>query len=306
MWRCKMEKNNFEKVKVGRGAIGAVFCALLIMASMATAINLANSNSEVNSLSYTFLFKEPKSRSTDANNEDYTLIEMEGCYGIGRNTGEPLLPIKSVSLLLPPMKDVENIHVTGTPVEIDSVENPVVPYQNPVPFGQGQEEFVISDSVYSADINYPGIILDDYQIGYSHGYTILNVNLNPIQYNPAKGKVSYYPEMTVEIELKDTSEMNQFFRNNPEDQDYAENLVCNKEVFDMYTTDIPTFGYDGGLCDPGDHYDYVIVTTEHNGLDYWDTSESTPYNWESLMDKHMSDDGMSCTLVTVQDIDACN
>ena len=98
-----MQKNNFEKVKVGRSAIGAVFCALLLMVSIATAINLPETDNEDKSLSYTFLFKEPKSRSTVANNEDYTLIEMDGCYGIGRNAGEPLLPIKSISLLLPPI-----------------------------------------------------------------------------------------------------------------------------------------------------------------------------------------------------------
>jgi hypothetical protein len=300
-----MKEISFKKGKIGRGAIGAIFCALIMLASMATAINLSEKNNEVNSLNYTFLFKGPKTHQTVANNEDYTLIDMKGCYVIGRNVGEPLLPIKSISLLIPPMKNVASIHIKGTPVEIDIVENPIVPYQNPVPFGQNQEEFVISDSVYSADINYPGILLDDYQIGYSHGYTILNVNLNPVQYNPVKGEVNYYPEMMVEIELEDSSEMNQFFRNNPEDKDYVENLVSNIEVFDTYTSEIPTFGYDGGLCDPDDNYDYVIVTTEHNGLDHWETSETIPYNWDSLMDRHMSDDGLSCTLVTVQEIEGC-
>jgi hypothetical protein len=303
----KMKGNNYKKGIVGRSAIGAVFCTLILLASMTTAINLSKTynNEEIENLSYTFLFKEPKTQLTFANSHDYTLIEMEGCIGIGKNAGEPMLPIKSVSLLLPPMKDVANIQVTGTPIEIDSVEKPVIPYQNPVPFGHTQSEFVISDSAYSADINYPGILLDDYQIGYSHGYTILNVNLNPVQYNPVKGKINYYPEMTVEIELDDTSEMNPLYRNNAEDQEYVENLVCNLEIFNMYTSDLPTFGYDGGLCDPSDNYDYVIVTTTHNSLDYWDTTSSTPYNWESLMDKHESDDGLSCILVTVQDIDAC-
>ena len=66
----------------------------------------------------------------------------------------------------------------------------------------------------------------------------------------------------------------------------------------------PTFEYPGGLCDPADNYDYVIITTTQNGLDYWDTSGSTPYNWESLMNHHDAD-GLTCTLVTVQEINAC-
>jgi hypothetical protein len=48
----------------------------------------------------------------------------------------------------------------------------------------------------------------------------------------------------------------------------------------------------------------VIITTTQNELDYWDTTGSTPYNWESLMDHHTAD-GLSCTLVTAEDIDAC-
>ncbi|GAH55789.1 unnamed protein product, partial [marine sediment metagenome] len=31
-----------------------------------------------------------------------------------------------------------------------------------------------------------------------------------------------------------------------------------------------------------------------------------PYNWESLMDKYEQDDGLKCTLVTIQGIDACS
>ena len=307
-----MIKNNFRKEILGKSAIGAIFCTVILLASMATAINLSKDigNEANENLSYTFLFKEPEFQTFSLNNDDYTQIVMNGCMAIGKNAGEPTMPIKAVSLLLPPMKEVSDIYVTGEPVEIDLngmdlKASPVVPYQNPVPFGQVQSEFIISDSIYSADINYPGNLQDDYNIGYSHGYTILNININPCQYNPAKGTMNYYPEMNVEIKLKDTNEMNQFYRNNPEDQEYVEKLVLNKEVFDLYTSDLPTFGYDGGLCDPDDNYDYVIITTTDNDLDYWDTTGSMPYNWESLMDKHQSDDGLSCNLVTIQAIDGC-
>ncbi|GAF72615.1 unnamed protein product, partial [marine sediment metagenome] len=165
--------------------------------------------------------------------------------------------------------------------------------------------FEIDNSVYSADAYYPGVLQDDYHIGYSRGYAILDVTLNPLQYSPVDGKLEYYPEMTVNIQLEDSSNANPFFRNDFNDKAWVENLVYNSDITDMYTSDIPTFDYPGGLCDPSDNYDYVIITTTHNGLDYWDTTSSIPYNWDSLMNKHASDDGLSCTLVTVQDIDAC-
>jgi hypothetical protein len=307
-----MQKNNYEK-GLGRSAIGAIFCSLTLLTSMATAINILNSNEPevIDSLSYTFLFEKPTAKLCEINSQDFTIVEMKGCIGIGKTAGEPMLPTKAISMLLPPMKTISSINVVGTPVKmeiisIDLSDKPVFPYQNPVPFGSEPEDFVISESLYTKDINYPGNLKEDYLIGYSHGYKILNVKLNPIQYNPAKGEINYYPEMTVEIELEDNSEMNRFYRNSPEDQEYVKGLVCNHEIFETYEPIVATSTYEGGLCDPSDNYDYVIITTETNGLDYWDTTTQIPYNWEDLMDKHESDDGLSCTLVTVQDIYACS
>ena len=306
-----MKNKFYNKIIIGNSAIGAIFCVLILLASMAAALNInqtTNSTNTNNVLNYTFLFKQPKSQTIFENNHDYTLLEIEGCLAIGKNAGEPMMPIKPVSLLLPPMKTVNNIQVTGTPVEFqvnNLVDKPVFPYQNPVPFGETPGDFIVNNNVYSTYSAYPGYLHDDYQIGYSHGYTILYLDLNPVQYNPAQGTIKYYPEMTVNIELRDTTEMNRFFQNNPEDREWVEKLVYNGEILDTYTKDIPTFDYPGGLCDPSGHYDYVIITTTYNSLNYWETTGSTPYNWNSLMNYHLSSDGLASTLVTVQDINAC-
>jgi len=308
-----MRENFLNKRTTGKSAIGAFFCISILLASLATAININEEHdTSTNSnefLSYTYLFAEPKTQTTFENNKDYSLIEMKGCLPIGKNAGEPMMPIKPVSLLLPPMKTVNDIQVTGTPVEYqieDLDSKPIFPYQNPVPFGQTPGDFVVNNNVYSATLTYPGYLYDEYQIGYSRGYTILTLNLHPLQYNPGEVTVKYYPEMTVNIELKDTSEINTFYQNNPEDRAWVESLVDNDAILDTYTPEIPTFSYPGGLCDPSGHYDYVIITTTFNGLNYWDTTGSTPYNWNSLMDYHRTADGLACTLVTIQDINACN
>jgi hypothetical protein len=309
-----MQKDYFKKRATSGGAIGTIFCVFIMLASMITAINISKDTEkntiEINSLNYKFLFKEPILQSSLTNSKDYTLVEMEGCIAIGKNAGEPMIPVKPISLLLPPMKQVENINIEGTPVvvelnSIDLVDKPIFPYQNSVPFGSAPEEFVIKDNVYSVDAFHPGALQDEYQIGYSRGYAILNILLFPLQYNPVKGILEYYPEMNVNIKLKETTITNTFYRNDPNDESWVEKLVCNPEITDMYTSDIPTFDYPGGLCNSSDNYDYVIITTTENDLDYWDTSEDIPYNWESLMNKHEKDDGLNCTLVTVQDIDAC-
>jgi hypothetical protein len=125
-----------------------------------------------------------------------------------------------------------------------------------------------------------------------------------MQYNPVEGTLVYYPKMMVTITLQNDN-ANQFYSNNPSDKAYVETLVSNPEIANLYdAAGMPTFEYPGGLCDPSQHYDYVIITTTQNGLDYWDTSDSTPYNWQSLITFHDAD-GLSSTVVTVQDINAC-
>ena len=295
--------------KLGKSSVGAIFCMLILIASMANAVDITNEKKintfDNENLSYTFLFKEPSSKLKTANDQDYTLMEIDGCIAIAKNPGEPVTAAKPVSILLPPKKQVSNVEIEGTFEEID-MELPVFPYQAPVPFGSEPEEFTIDSIAYSKDAFYPGDLKEDYSIGYSRGYAIFNIVLNPMQYNPIDEKVRYYNEMTINIELQDSNEVNELFRNNPNDKNWVQKLVYNPDIADMYTPELGPLDYPGGLCDPGDSYDYVIITTEYNGLDYWDTGSSTPYNWDSLMDKHASDDGLSCTLVTIQDIDACS
>ena len=309
----------FRKVKLGRRSVCVVLCFLLITTSLVAAMGTSRNNttlggkssSMVESLSYSFAFLEPELQTTAVSNSEYTLIDMSGCMAIAKQAGEPMMPVKFIKLLIPPMKTVTNVNVVGTPVEpeledFDLVEKPVFPYQNPVPFGGTPEEFVINNEVYESSVPYPSNIYDDYHIGYCRGYTILDVALNPVQYIPSEGRLFYYPELAVTIDFEDSDYVNQFFRDNPDDKAWVENLVYNPEITDMYPMNAPTFfDYPGGLCDPTDDYDYVIITTTYNGLDYWDTSSTTPYNWESLMDKHEADDGLSCTLVTIEDIDDC-
>ncbi len=259
-----------------------------------------------NSLSYSFAFIEPWLQATLVDSFQYALLQMPGCMAIGKQAGGPMLPVKAVKLLLPAMTKMKSITVTGVPVELAGIEVPVFPYQNPVPIGFEPEEFQFHAALYDSNEIYPSDIHDEYHVGYSHGYAILDITLNPVQYIPGEGKLFYYPEIIVTIDLEDTEYVNPFFRDNTDDKSWVEMLVYNPEIADTYMSNVPTSEYPGGLCDPSDNYDYVIITTTYNSLEYWETGSSTPNNWESLMDKHEQEDGLKCTLVTIQDITACS
>lgn len=295
-----------------RKNIPLTICIILIIstisASSATLVETNNLTKE--GFNYIFSFEEPTLQIKTIENSCYTNINIPGCIAMGREVGEPMMPTKFIQLLLPPQKTIANINVAGESVEIDLdgidlKHSPVIPYQSPIPFGSKPEEFVINNDFYTSKSIHPSPGNKNYNIGYSHGYTILNMELNPIQYIPNEGKLFFYSELTVTINLKDSNFINQFYRNNQVDETWVKSLVWNPEITESYTTEIPTFDYPGGLCDPSDCYDYVIITTAQNSLDYWQTSAQTPYNWESLMEKHEEDDDLSCTIVTIQDIDDC-
>ncbi|MBN2066611.1 MAG: PKD domain-containing protein [Candidatus Thermoplasmatota archaeon] len=311
-----MIRKNFE-TKKSSWLVSILICMFLITTTMAVVgqpVLRKSTDIYERDLNYTFLFEQPSFNLVQtADAESYTTLSMKGCLAIAEDVGDPLLPVKFVKLLLPPMKTVADISISGNLEEVDLVdhgvdllEDPILPHQQSVPFGQkSSQSFVMNQQIYSFDDSFPSAIIQEQTISYSHGYTILDVTLNPTAYIPGQGKLFYYPEMTVDIALEDTQESNMFYRSTDADKAWVQNLVMNPNVIDTYDAGVPTFDYPGGLCDPEDHYDYVIITTTHNDLDYWDTTTQTPYNWDSLMDKHTNDDGLSCTLVTIQDIDAC-
>ena len=269
-------------------------------------------------LSYTFSFSEPNFNEKTLHDKTYSTIDISGCVAIGKKEGEPVLPVKYVKLLLPPGQKIVDVNVDGTSVEIVKAKTklankPVVPYQTPAPIGKKfSTKFEFNESLYHSLNVYPLILEEDYQTSCCRGYTILSLTLNPVQYIPGASRILYFPEITVDIELEKDGNINNFFRNNQDDENWVKTLVANPEIIEYYKGGsysfgaMPTYDYSGGLCDSSDNYDYVIVTTTENGLDDWATSPSLPYNWSSLMGKHELEDGLSCTLVTIQEINACS
>lgn len=280
----------------------------------AVGISLKSNNQTIypaNLMTYSFEFKAPNLQATSRNGVSYTTLSMAGCLAVGQQPGDPAMPVSAVQLMLPPKKTVYNVNVIGTPVTVklsgtDLTTQPIVPDQKPIPIGSDQpQQFIINSDVYSSDANYPSTLYSNEKVGYSHGFAIMSLNLNPVQYNPKQGTLVYYPKLTVVITLQTDNGVNKLYRNRPDDLAYVKTLVSNPDVADYYPlAHLPVAEYPGGLCDPSQHYDYVIVTTTENGLDHWDIGGTLTYNWDSLMALHNAD-GLSSTVVTVQDIRAC-
>jgi hypothetical protein len=226
----KLSKN-IKKGVIGKRPIAVILCILLVMTALTTttAISFTDQQKEqtqmnIDHLSYTFSFAEPTLQLTTSHDSVYSKIQMPGCLSLGKQAGDPSMPVKFIQLLLPPQMTVDSIEVTGTPVElnlqgIDLTTQRIYPYQSEIPIGSDvPQEFVMNNELYSSNQLYPAENHGAYHIGYSHGYAILDLSLSPMQFTPNNGEIFYYPEMTVTINLKGNGYQNPLFRGTPEDE----------------------------------------------------------------------------------------
>jgi hypothetical protein len=269
-------------------------------------------NSDTKSLHYTFAFRPPHLHGVKLPEGTFATYSMPGCFLIGSNPGEPMFQVKPIRMLLPQGADVTTVEViTDKIIEIDAkahgidlTKTPIFPYQPPVPIGHPPLDFQFDHEIYQSLDKIPEGEHDHFDIGYCRGYAILTLNLYPTQYVPAEGKLWYYPEMTVEVKLTMTGDINQFYRHtNDEDKAWISSLVCNPEVTQTYTQPlVKGTVYSGGLCDPSDNgglgYDYVIITSEAL-FDF-----TVTYTWDDLISRKQLE-GLEATKMKVEDIVAC-
>ena len=307
----KSKLNIFSGNHVG---IVIISCMLLLTTIIPT-FGLADDADNTNVRTYHFNFHQPQLKQVNVMGSTFTNIEVDGCQAMCKEVGSPKLPTRFVRLLLPPGKIVKDITYHGSLQQLPMLgstlqDSPVVPHQASVPIGYPVDDgLMFNQEAYESSQTKPTQNVMEESVSYSHGYAILSLAICPVQYIADTGELSYYTDMSISITLEDhTTQLNKFYRGTVEDKEWVKRLVSNPKVADEYPANrFSSFSYPGGLCDPSENYDYVIITTTHNGLDHWDASTITPsYNWTSLMNKHAAQDGLSCTLVTVQDIYACS
>ncbi len=317
-----------DSKKSGKG-ICLMICTVLIFTSISATIGVSNriivnenqqvsfyenndalgvQKEQLDVLSYTFQFSEPVLDHVILPSHEFTKISMPGVMNVGRGVGQPFLPVSFAKILLPPMKKVISLDVSGQSHDIDAkdfdlIDTPILPYQSSMPLGLKKESFEIriDSQVYDSSEVFPKKRYEDFHIGYCRGYTICDISLNPIEYIPSDGKLSYYSELTVEIEMENTDYINQFYRNRADDRVWVESLVCNPDGTKRYNTlPLGDIGYSGGLCDSSDEYDYVIITRE-SLMNF----SGTAYTWDDFISRKEAE-GLSTSKVSVENIITCS
>jgi len=247
-----------------------------------------------------FDFPEPKivKNVFTYENVTYDSIRVRSLDGYGA-PGEPIMPLKTVKILLPQDGDLESIEIiTGKKIKLDGRYR-IECGKDQIPIVCGfklRPETEPNKTIYSSISPFPGKLFSEFPLQNFRGYKILILNLHPVQYIPKEGLISYFEDMTVRVNLKPTLEISSLFRKLPKDKAAVTRKVDNPGVVNTYIQTLKR-SHKGCICNPAESYDYVIIT--NNAL----KNSGGVYTFQDLV-AQKAEKGVKATIVTVEEIEA--
>ncbi len=226
---------------------------------------------------------------------EYDSVQIEGLQVYGR-TGAPIIPVRPVTVLIPYGKKVVTTRVMSFNTRQLDGTYQLPPAQKPYPLSyQGAVEPTEPDpAIYGQKTPWPGVAYAEVAAQSKRGYQLFVVNLFPLQYVPATGKISYVTKLRLEIDLVDTRALGVLRSSNSVEAQLSA-AVDNPTALETYlesVTSLETLGQPVALP-PGGPYQYVIITNE--------ALEAVPGSWnfQALRDAKIAC-GMTATIVTTQ------
>jgi len=228
----------------------------------------------------------PQPSITDSQN--HHSVEMQDLLRFGA-PGEPVLPFKTIKVLIPQGKEFQRIDVTHGNRRLLKGKFNVEYGKTPIPISS---KISIVDrqnqKIYGSSDPFPSALFSQVSEQYIQGYRILLLTLHPIQYIPKMGELSYFETMTVTINLKETSKASPWLRNLPKDKMTVQEIVDNPEAAETYTT--MTTQLRPLSVNASESYDYIIITDST-----LNSSFQPLIDWKILK-------GLTATTVLVEDI----
>lgn len=213
---------------------------------------------------------------------------MVGTQTIAK-AGSPLLPIRSLRILLPPGTSAEDIkiHVKMEGLHRINLEVPPAPAQRPIGIRSPDLPTKADPAIYERDALYPGTNYHIAGLTMSHGYEILLLEVYPVRWNPVQGEAWIATSAKIVIATGANSAKRRRpdpnFRGLTRDAEEVSLLVDNP----LDIRDYPP----SKSSSSRDDWEYLIVT-----------SASMLSTFQNLADHRASVDGMSTHIETMDTI----
>jgi hypothetical protein len=165
--------------------------------------------------------------------------------------GKPALPEVPVTLAVPAGARVTR--VTATPLAAEDLVGDfnLAPSQPARPFSKPGGRFSPPDpAIYSSDAEFPGRACREYRTGSAAGFRLVSVSLFPLQYRPARGRLTLTTRMLVKVDYNEHAEPVLTLTEGQRDRASASlaRLVANPSDLDRFgpgvaVTDLPEISY---------------------------------------------------------------
>jgi len=169
----------------------------------------------------------------------YSEIAIENTF-YPAQPGKPNLPVKAVTLLLPPGEKAVSVQINTGNTELINLSSLIAPGQTPQPISKKNSRITNEPDplVYSLTTPYPQQLLYSYQTHYFKGHSILTVSVYPVQYTPSANELIYYSDIEILVTTESDNEASEsyynLYRHDNKTIRELESFVSNPEIIDRY------------------------------------------------------------------------
>lgn len=156
--------------------------------------------------------------------------------------GEPMMPVKTIRILLPTGTEINSISVNSVKEEkIEGTYN-IYPIQHPCYTGEKQQRNFINPKkgIYESSEKYPGKTVEFKYENYFREFHIVEILIYPIQFKPAQKELILYKRIDFEIEFSPSSKfelpprLRQNEKKREEIKEKLKNLIFNPDDISLY------------------------------------------------------------------------
>lgn len=176
------------------------------------------------------------SNYTISQNGIYSQVNFDGAVLSGK-PGEPALPYKAISLMLPPGEKAVSIEITGSNEKIIPGNLLLYPAQYPQPLSEAKKSFVIDEKAYQKNRTYPSSPAGQLMTQYLNGFAFALSTFTPVMYNPVTRHTSYWSDVTVTIRTEPSAASEETLKNLTGSQtvlNRVKRLAQNPEMMNLY------------------------------------------------------------------------
>lgn len=224
---------------------------LVFVASLA--IGLAASGLAA-SITTDHTFERPVIESVRIDGNVYDRVIMPGTPNAGK-VGQPALPATGTRILIPYGDEIESIQILTGNQEIlgeGFLIEPVAPQVRLSGNGDDYTPATPDPAIYSGAESFPPTRYENVGVQNFRGYRVLHLKLQPMQWDPASGELSFYPQLQVVINTTPASVEAALYRGLPEDETEIYQRVDNPETI---------YSYQAAPASAGKGFDLLILTT---------------------------------------------